>query len=56
MSSSTRFAESEPLMATQPNPAVCKKSPVAMTGRQPDQLAARLVSPGLLMTTLPGLG
>jgi hypothetical protein len=35
MSSSAQFVESEPAMATQANPAVCKKSPVAMTGRRP---------------------
>jgi hypothetical protein len=35
MSSSTQLVESEPAMATQTNPAVCKKSPVAMTGRRP---------------------
>jgi len=35
MSSSTQFVESEPLMATQTSPAVCKKSPVAITGRRP---------------------
>jgi hypothetical protein len=34
-SSSTQLVESEPLRATQANPQVCRKSPVAMTGRRP---------------------
>jgi hypothetical protein len=33
--SAIQFVEREPLRATQASPAVCRKSPVAMTGRRP---------------------
>ena len=35
LSAAAQVVESEPLKATQANPAVCRKRPVAMSGRRP---------------------